>query len=85
MGERGGGEPDIAFKYWFEGIKRKYPKHTFKAALDSHPKYIKEKLLKLNEDQFGHSVFGLKYDTSFKLTDTIKGYKLKKTIQMKAY
>jgi len=84
-GERGGSEPDIAYKYWFEGVKRKYPKHTFKMDLDSHPRYIKEKLLKLDTDQFGHSVFGLKNNTSFKLSDTIKGYKLKKTIQMKAY
>jgi len=83
-GDRGGSEPDIAYKAWFEGIKRKYQKHTFKIDLDSHPKYIKKRLSTLEEGQFGYDVFGLKNNTSFKVSDTIKGYKLKKTIQMKA-
>lgn len=83
-GDRGGGDPQTAFEAWIAGIENKYKKHTFKEKINNHPKYIKESLLSLEDNQFGYDVFGLKNNTSFKLIDIAKGYKLKKTIQIKA-
>ena len=83
FGDRGGGEPKIAFDAWFKGIEIKYRKHTFKTQISSHPKFIKNKLSSIEKDSFGYDVFGLKDNTSFSMVDTIKGYKLKSTIKMK--
>ena len=36
----------------------RYPKHSFKMALDKHPKFIR-KTSSLTNDQFGYDLFGL--------------------------
>lgn len=59
-GDRGGSEPDIAYEYWYKNIRKKYMFHTNDFKINNHPKYIKEKLYSLENDQFGHDGFGLK-------------------------
>tara|TARA_B110000008_G_C16820333_1_gene504413 strand:+ start:100 stop:933 length:834 start_codon:yes stop_codon:yes gene_type:complete len=59
-GDRGGSSPDIAYEYWYKNIMKKFSFHTNKINIDNHPKYIKEKLKNLNQDQFGYDGFGLK-------------------------
>jgi hypothetical protein len=39
---------------------KKFSFHTNKINIDNHPKYIKEKLKNLSQDQFGYDGFGLK-------------------------
>jgi len=58
-GDRGGSNPDIAYEYWYNNIKKKFSFHTNKINIDNHPKYIKEKLKNLSKDQFGFDGFGL--------------------------
>jgi hypothetical protein len=82
-GDRGGGDPQTAFEAWIAGIENKYKKHTFKEKINNHPKYIKGSLLSLEDNQFGYDVFGLKNNTSFKLIDIAKGYKLKKLYKLR--
>ena len=45
--------------------------------IENHPKYIKEKLKNLTEDQFGYSAFGLKSTISRSGLDYLKAYKEK--------
>ena len=78
-GDRGGGSPDEAFDAWFTMIKTRYKKHVNKLSPKDHPKYIKEKLKDLNEEQFGYSAFGLKYTTKRELKEYIISYKNKIT------
>ena len=59
-GTRGGPEPNQAFDAWFEMIKERYLYHVLKIDIDSHPKYIKERLNNINEDEFGYDLFGYK-------------------------
>tara|TARA_B100000902_G_C27215003_1_gene866480 strand:- start:398 stop:1201 length:804 start_codon:yes stop_codon:yes gene_type:complete len=73
--DRGGASEEDAFNAWFEMIKSRYKLHTNKLNIDNHPKYIKENLLNLNEDQFGYNAFGLKDTTNRKLLDYLRGYK----------
>lgn len=63
-GERGGPEPEVAFNSWINMIEERYKKHIFRMPFDNHPSFIKEKLSKLNEHQFGNDLFGV--DKSFK-------------------
>ena len=76
-GDRGGETPDLAFDAWMEMIRRKYKKHTLRMNIENHPKYIKEKLKNLTEDQFGYSAFGLKNTISRSGLDYLKAYKEK--------
>ena len=57
--DRGGSDPDKAFNAWYKSVETKFQFHTNKFNLDNHPKYIKNKIFNLNDDQFGHSGFGL--------------------------
>lgn len=66
-----------AFEAWFKWIEEKYKKHVFKIKSNKHPKYIQEKLLKLEPSQFGYSAFGLKNKTNPKFKDIFVGYKNK--------
>ena len=59
-GDRGGPDPETAFKFWFHMISERYKFHVNKLKISEHPKYIKETLLGLEENQFGYSAFGLK-------------------------
>jgi len=59
FGERGGAEPEAAFDSWKNMIEERYKKHIFKMPFDNHPKFIKEKILKLNNFNFGHDLFGI--------------------------
>jgi len=76
-GYRGGESPDEAFNAWFQMIKERYPKHTFKIKNNNHPKYIKERLNKIENNQFAFSAFGLKNDTKRPFFNYLKGYKEK--------
>lgn len=64
-GNRGGDNPVIAFDAWFEMIKLRYKKHVLRKNIKKHPLFIKEKLDKLNQNQFGYNAFGLKDITYF--------------------
>ena len=83
-GDRGGGTPEEAFEAWFKGVSSKYTKHTFKSKIENHPKYIQKKLASIKKDYFGYDLFGLKNNTTFKIKDTFKGYKLNKTIEYRS-
>ena len=52
--------PDQAYSAWYKSVESKYQFHTNKIDLSKHPKYIKNKIENLSEDQFGYSGFGLK-------------------------
>ena len=56
----GGNSKKEAFDAWFHWVEQKYRKHIYSIKLEEHPKYIQEKLSKLNENQFGYNCFGLK-------------------------
>ena len=58
-------------------VKERYPKHTFKINLNDHPRFIKEKLINIHDDQFGNNLFGLKNSTPKPLKNYLKGYKEK--------
>ena len=76
-GDRGGPEPDEAFKHWYKMIQKKYYFHIHKIKLENHPKVISDSLLNLKEEQFGYSAFGLKDTISRPLKNYLKGYKEK--------
>lgn len=59
-GDRGGGTEQEAFNAWYEMIEKRYRFHTLKLKIKDHPKYIIQKLLDLDENQFGYNAFGLK-------------------------
>ena len=58
-GERGGPEPELAFNSWINMIEDRYKKHIFKMPFEKHPSFIKEKILKLNNLNFGYDLFGI--------------------------
>ena len=58
-------------------VKDRYPKHNFNIKIDDHPKYIKERLKSLNQDQFGYDVFGLKEQNKIQAKYKLKGLKEK--------
>ena len=74
-GDRGGGSPDAAFDAWFQMIQTRYKKHVNKLKISDHPKYIKEKLLDLDKNQFGFDAFGLKLTTKRDAFDYLISYK----------
>ena len=41
-------------------IEKRYRLHTLKLKIKDHPKYIIQKLLDLDVNQFGYNAFGLK-------------------------
>ena len=56
-------------------IKDKYKKHVLRKKISDHPKYIQNRILNINENEFGYDAFGLKSTTRRSLRDYIKGYK----------
>ena len=58
-GERGGPTEEEAFEAWFEMIEERYSYHYLKMNIDKHPKYIKNRLKNIPDNQFGNSLFGL--------------------------
>ena len=76
-GDRGGESAEEAFDAWFRMIKERYAKHTFKINFENHPKYIKEKLANITENQFAYSAFGLKNSIKRPATNYLKGYREK--------
>lgn len=58
-GDRGGSSPDIAFEYWYKNVTKKFQFHTNSFNIKNHPRYIKEKIFDLTQDQFGYSGFDL--------------------------
>ena len=73
--DRGGGSSSEAFDAWYKMVEKRYKKHVNKLRIKSHPKYIREKLLSLQDDQFGHSAFGLKFTTKRNIEDYVISYK----------
>ena len=76
-GDRGGGTEEEAFKAWVDMIKTRYRNHILRLSIDDHPKYIKEKLKNLSENQFGYDLFGMKNQIKRNLYDYVKAYRLK--------
>ena len=76
-GDRGGGSEELAFDAWCLMIKKRYKNHILKLNIEEHPKYIKEKLININENQFGFDLFGMEKEVKRNITDYIKAYKLK--------
>ena len=74
-GVRGGPEENEAFLAWFEEVKKKYPNHSNRIKLNNHPKYIKQKLKNLREDQFGYDMFGIKNEFNTTYRKIISGKK----------
>ncbi len=59
-GKNEGDSPEIAFESWFNMIEGRYRNHKKTIEIDKHPKYIQEKIKKLEPSQFGYDAFGLK-------------------------
>ena len=76
-GDRGGGTPEEAYIAWFRMISQRYEKHTFSLKENDHPKYIKDRILNVKDNQFAHNAFGLKDMTSRPLVNYFKGYREK--------
>ncbi len=77
FGDRGGPDNKSAYEAWYEDIKRKYPRHINKIDFKKHPRFIKDKLLNLDKEQFGYDAFGLKENWKFNTSLYIKGKKEK--------
>lgn len=76
-GDRGGSTYEEAYEAWFQMIQERYPKHIHKLNINSHPKYIKNKLKLLNNLQFGYEAFGLKNNTKRNFNSYLSGYREK--------
>jgi len=76
-GDRGGGTPEEAYVAWFRMISQRYEKHTFSLKENDHPKYIKDRILNVKDNQFAHNAFGLKDVTSRPIVNYLKGYREK--------
>ena len=74
---RGGDTPKMAFEAWYQMIKERYPKHTFKLNPEDHPKYIKNKLLHIDKKQFGYNAFGLEKNNKISFVNILKSYREK--------
>tara|TARA_B100000925_G_C22006512_1_gene473948 strand:+ start:2936 stop:3772 length:837 start_codon:yes stop_codon:yes gene_type:complete len=75
FGDRGGQTPDQAYSAWYKSVESKYQFHTNKIDLSKHPKYIKNKIENLSEDQFGYSGFGLKMNKKNYIKNFLVGKK----------
>ena len=58
-GDRGGPSTEEAYLAWKNMVIERFPKHTFNMPIPKHPKFIKDRLLNINPDQFGYNLFGL--------------------------
>lgn len=76
-GVRGGPTQEEAFEAWFKMIEDRYSYHYLKMKIDNHPKYIKNRLQNIPDDQFGSNLFGLIKNEKFnlgKFNQTYKNY-----------
>lgn len=83
FGSRGGSSNEEAYKAWIEEITRKYINHVHKIKFEKHPVFIKDKLKKLDKNQFGYNMFGLEENFNFNFMNYIKGKKELKTGSIK--
>lgn len=74
-GDRGDGTPENAFNAWFNMVKNRYQFHIGSVDISQHPKFIQEKLLNIDELQFGYSLFGLANNQNKITMDKIRSYK----------
>lgn len=77
-GDRGGPTQEEAFEAWLKMIEDRYSYHYLKMKIDNHPKYIKNRLRNIPDDQFGSNLFGIidkneKFNLS-KFNQTYKNY-----------
>ena len=63
-------------------VETRYKKHVLKLNMNDHPKYIKNKLLEIEPNQFGYDAFGLKQKIKPNINDYMKSYK-NKLLQMR--
>ena len=59
-GNRGGPSEEEAYSAWIKMVSDRYIKHALRLKIDDHPKYIKNKLINLKDNQFGFDAFGMK-------------------------
>ena len=78
----GGESEKEAFDAWFSMVETRYKKHVLKLNMNDHPKYIKNKLLEIEPNQFGYDAFGLKQKIKPNINDYMKSYK-NKLLQMR--
>ena len=76
-GDRGGSSSNEAFEAWFKMIKERYAKHTFLINDYEHPKYIRDRLINVSENEFSYSAFGLKDNINRPAINYLKGYREK--------
>ncbi len=76
-GDRGGPSEDEAFHAWYEMVKLRYPFHANKVSLDKHPKYILDKLINIEDFEFGSNLFGLKNKVRFPFSNKLQQKKIK--------
>ena len=60
-GDRGGPTEEAAIVSWENMIKNKIIDHIYKFNPDKHPKYIKQKIKRVEKDAFGYNAFGINY------------------------
>jgi len=75
LGDRGGEVPDEAYDAWLKMVLERYQYHVLKLKINDHPKFIKDSLIKLNEDNFGYSMFGYKNKVKRSPVHYLKAYK----------
>ncbi len=75
LGNRGGEEPDEAYEAWLKMVFERYKYHVLKLKINDHPKFIKDSLAKLDEENFGYSMFGYKDKIKRSPIHYLKAYK----------
>ena len=76
-GNRGGPSEEEAYSAWIKMVSDRYIRHGIKLKIEDHPKYIKNKLINLNDNQFGFSAFGLKSSVKPSFNEYLKSTKNK--------
>ena len=82
--KRGGPTKELAYDAWFNFQKTRFKNHIFNVNIQDHPKYIKERLKDLKENQFGYSAFGIAESVSPSIFDYLKSYKNKSFFKIKS-
>ena len=68
-------EPDEAYEAWLKMVFERYKYHVLKLKINDHPKFIKDSLAKLDEENFGYSMFGYKDKIKRSPIHYLKAYK----------
>ena len=82
--KRGGPTKELAYDAWFNFQKKRFKNHVFPVKIDDHPKYIKESLKNLKENQFGYSAFGITESVSPVIFDYFRSYRNKTIFKIKS-